>query len=316
LNRLFFKQFFIFIIKLAVAGGLFYWLIKNDQIDFQSVADASLSPLHVLGFSAVLGGGVVSAMRWGLLLRLQGLRFTKRIVIRWTLISNFFGLALPGLAGSELARAYYMFKSAPHAKTAALSSIFIDRILAMTSLMLMGFLAFLAVFLTSDHVDSSILFLGGTMGAVLISSVLGFFLITFNPVRRLIQTLIPGKYSELIEGIIAVYSRKKLVLLQSFGFSFIAHMLILSAFFFSAEILSTDVEWKELAVVMPLVMVSAALPITPAGIGVGETAAAFIFALFGIGNGATIMLVARIWIVAVQLLGGVIYLFHRHEEAA
>lgn len=277
--------------------------------------DESFNSLHISGVAVVLGSAVVAALRWGLLLHLQGLRFKVAVVLRWTLICEFFGLTLPGGAGTELARAYYMFRSAPNAKTAALSSIILDRVLAMTSLILMGFLSFLALYLTSDTVDETIMVFGTVMGAVLFGTILGFILIGFRPVRRLIQMPLPQKHKDVVDNIITSYTGGKMVLLQSFALSFAAHTFILFAFFISAEILSTPVGWEALAIAMPLAMISNILPITPAGIGVGETTAAFVFALFGISNGATIMLVSRIWFIAIQLLGGVIYLFHRHEEA-
>lgn len=315
MNSQLIKQSLVFLIKLAVAGGLFYWLISNGQLDFQPLLDELLNPLQILGLIVVFAGSIAGALRWGLLLKLQGLPYTNWIVIRWTLICEFFGLTLPGGAGTELARAYYMYRNAPNAKIAALSSIILDRVLAMSSLILMGFLAFLALLLTSEEIDPTIWVFGAVMGAILFCTIAGFIFIGFQPIRRLIQMPLPDKYKEVVDNIIVSYVHRKKILLQSFVISFIAHTFILFAFFFAAEILSTTVSWQQLAIAMPLVMIANIIPITPAGIGVGETAAAFVFALFGIANGATIMLVARVWLVVIQLLGGVIYLFHRHEKA-
>lgn len=290
--------------------------MANGQFDFQAVMYGSFSPLHLLGLSAIFGGSYFSALRWRVLLRLQGLTFKTSIVLRWTLISNFFGLALPGGAWTEMSRAYYMFRSSPNCRIAALSSIILDRILALGSLILMGFLSFIALVLTSDMVDDTIGIFGVIMGGILMFTIGGFLLVGYGPVRRVIKMPLPEKYGVIIDAIIVSYVSRKIILAQSFALSFIAHVFILSAFFFAAEILSTTVGWKEQAIAMPLVMISNVLPLTPSGIGVGETVSAFIFALFGIGNGAAIMLVARIWFVAVQLFGGAVYLFHRHEEAA
>jgi hypothetical protein len=313
LNSQLIKQTFVFLVKLAIAGGLLYWLFANDKLDFQSVLEESFNPYHILGLVVVLGSTAAAAFRWRYLLHLQGLSFSSAVVIRWTLIGEFFGLTLPGGVGTELSRAFYMFCNATNAKTAALSSIFLDRILAMTSLILMGFLSFLALLISSDTIDKTILVLGIVMGTVLLGTVLGFFLIGLRPVRKLIQMPLFENYRQVVDNIIVSYVSRKKILLKSFVLSFIAHSLILLAFFIATEILSTAVSWKELAITMPLVMIANILPITPAGIGVGETTAAFLFALFGVPNGGAIMLVARVWLVAVQLLGGVVYLFDRHE---
>lgn len=314
LNSQIIKQILVFLVKLTIAGGLFYWLFASDKLDFQPVLEEAFNSYHILGLIVVLGSTAMAAFRWGYLLKLQGLSFSGSVVIRWTLIGEFFGLTLPGGVGTELSRAFYMFRNATNTKTAALSSIILDRILAMSSLILMGFLAFLALLISSDTVDKTILVIGVILGAVLIATVLGFILIGFRPIRRLIQVPLPEKYRQVVDNIIVSYVSQKKILLKSFVYSFIAHSLILLAFFIAAEILSTGVSWEVLTITMPLVMISNILPFTPAGIGVGETTAAFLFALFGIPNGGAIMLVARIWLVAVQLLGGVVYLFDRHEE--
>ena len=69
--------------------------------------------------------------------------------------------------------------------------------------------------------------------------------------------------------------------------------------------------WKRAFLVCPLVFVATALPLSPSGIGVGETAASVLFAQFGVETGATLMLIVRLWFLVLQLPGGLLYVLRR-----
>jgi uncharacterized membrane protein YbhN (UPF0104 family) len=73
--------------------------------------------------------------------------------------------------------------------------------------------------------------------------------------------------------------------------------------------IGTPLGWKQVFLVCPLVFVATALPISPSGIGVGETAASLLFAKFGVETGAAIMLVVRLWFFVLRLPGALFYVF-------
>jgi len=64
-----------------------------------------------------------------------------------------------------------------------------------------------------------------------------------------------------------------------------------------------------LALVAPIGHLVNSLPLTPGGIGVGETAFNALFKLTGLSGGAEALLCVRLWNVLVGLLGLVVYLF-------
>ena len=63
-----------------------------------------------------------------------------------------------------------------------------------------------------------------------------------------------------------------------------------------------------LALVAPIGHLVNSLPLTPGGIGVGETAFNTLFKLTGMGGGAEALLCLRLWNVLVGSLGLVVYL--------
>jgi uncharacterized membrane protein YbhN (UPF0104 family) len=83
----------------------------------------------------------------------------------------------------------------------------------------------------------------------------------------------------------------------------------MGAFLVAGQVIGTQLNWTHVFVVCPLVYIIGSLPISPGGFGVGEAAASVLFAQFGVETGATIMLTMRLWLVMLQLPGGLLYVF-------
>lgn len=309
------KQWLLFLVKLAIAGSLIAWLADSGRLDFTPLFADAPSPLHALGIAVVFASVLPQSLRWRLLLALQNVTFSIKRLIQWTLIGEFFALALPGGAGTEMARIYYLFRSAPNTKVAALSSIILDRILALCSLMFLGVVSFLVLMVRPDPPEPLVVVMGAFMTLVLLGAVSGFLVVGFAPSRRLMLRLTPAKHQDILESTIVAYTDRKGGLLKCFFLSLLAQGLILCAFILAGIILDSPLGWAQMFLVAPLVLISNILPISPAGIGVGETTASFLFALFGVANGAAVMLIVRVWLACVQFAGGMTYLLYRHEPS-
>ena len=228
-------------------------------------------------------------------------------------IGEFFTLTLPGGAGAEVSRLYYVLKYTSCSKAAAVSTMVLDRVIGLAALLLLGSLAYLVaqfsetrpgVPLTMVGSASAVMFLG--LGAAF----LGFGL---APVRRVFLALLPGSMATSARSALDTYLKEKKVLFRCFGVSVLSHLLLMGAFMIAGSILGAELDWRTVFLVVPLVFIANFLPLSPGGIGIGETAAAFLFAQFGIANGAAIMLTVRVWIVLLQLAGGGVYLLNREE---
>jgi uncharacterized membrane protein YbhN (UPF0104 family) len=89
----------------------------------------------------------------------------------------------------------------------------------------------------------------------------------------------------------------------------------MASFICAGIVLNVDLDWKIILLAVPFIFIANVLPISPGGIGVGETAAAFLFATLGVTEGATIMLVVRVWLVLIQLSGSMVYLTYGHKKS-
>jgi len=91
-------------------------------------------------------------------------------------------------------------------------------------------------------------------------------------------------------------------------------VFVLFAFQMAGRVVQITLSWKLVFLVCPLVFIAGALPISPGGIGVGETAASLLFARVGVETGAASMLIFRIWLVILRMPGGLLYIFRNPDS--
>lgn len=305
----------LFILKLSVAAGLIAWLVSSGRIDLSAPALDLLSPYFALGFAAYLGSIVPTIVRWQRLLRMYRLEFSLWRIARWIWIAEFFALVLPGGTGAELSRGYYVYRSAPDLRAAALSTVFIDRVFGLWALLLLGTIAFGVLYNRAPDAADSIAWAGAATALLFAGASAFFVLLGLGSVQRALLRLAPARVREIVEPVTAVYDRERGTMMFAILLSLASQLCLMMSFLWAGWIVGSDVTWFAVFAAVPLIYISNYLPIAPGGIGVGEAAASFLFAAAGVANGAVIMLVVRIWIVAIQLTGGAIYLLHREPTA-
>ena len=156
----------------------------------------------------------------------------------------------------------------------------------------------------------------GAAGLVVIS--LGLAGLMIPPLRcfglSLASRLAADRLKEPLEGMVQAYLAGKRMIAAA-CLSVLGQLFLLAPFVLAGMALGIDLGWQAVFLVVPLIFVANSVPVFPGGIGGGETAAAFLFAQFGLAEGAAVMMVVRIWLAMVQMTGGVIYLMHRGQKA-
>ncbi len=255
--------------KIAFTAAIFVYLIQSNQIDFQKIRGAfSHSYWILLAFS--LEGIVIfmTAIRWRLLLNAQGIRVSMFKGLRLHLIGSFFNVIIPGMVSGDLVKIYYVTKNESNKMGAALSVV-IDRLVGAISLLLIAFVATLFNFsflhtipelkLLSQWIMGGFgLFLVGVSILFLmkkdfsLSSKWPLFLRRFVHVslcyRQHLDKVGIGVLITCIGFILTVVAFYSVV--RALG----EHSLPLSLYFF----------------LLPLGLFVMALPIAPAGLGVGQ----------------------------------------------
>jgi len=155
------KKFTFFAIKIGISSALIIWLFKQDRLDFSSLnrlcVDIDTVVLFLCGAIFVFCGLLLLGLRLWLLLRFKRFCITFKRVLGITLMGSFLGVVLPGLVGGDAMKAVYLCSNVCERRMDALSSVFIDRVLGLYSLLLLGALALCAMWAVDSHTPSILL---------------------------------------------------------------------------------------------------------------------------------------------------------------
>jgi uncharacterized protein (TIRG00374 family) len=301
------------IIKWLIAGLALAWLVKSERLRFGPLFSATFSLLHVTGMLVFLMSMLLQTLRWWWVLKIQNIHisFWKSIQLSW--IGNFFSQVLPGVAGGEVVRGYYVAREAPHAKFAGISTILADRAMGLYTFLCLGLMALCYLVAREREISDPVFQIGGLVFLFTLAVTLLFFFLLFPKPRQWTLRFIPQRFRTPVETALNTYQTHGWDLLRCFGISLRSGILTMMTFQVAARITASSLTWNQVFLVCPLVLIANSLPITPGGIGVGETAASILFARFGVETGATIMLIVRLWSVILRIPGAVFYVSARRN---
>lgn len=276
----------ITVFKILFASALIYWLVQKGVLSTEKLRLVSSPLLVSTSLFLVLAQLLLNNWRWSVLLRSQGLAATARKVFPLTMIGVFFNYVMPGGVGGDVIKGYYLLHDFPEHRAEGVASILMDRILGF---FMMIFTGVFAILLNWNIVFSSAAL---TRLAVFVSLFfLCFFLVLFlaltpwflnlTLVEKAFKVMPLGaKFRKLFHNIHA-YHRSPVALLQACGLSLVAQcLMVLNVFMIGNTLLPGQVPVIAYFFVVPLATVVTALPIAPAGVGVGQTAFLFLFHLY------------------------------------
>lgn len=303
-------------LKGSVTLGLLGWLITEDKLNLELLALLGQDPLY-LGLLGLLVGVFLplNTLRWQLFLKALGFHEPLARVHRVTWVGFFFNTVLPGALTGDLVKAYYVVRPrTPGEKTRAGASLILDRFTGLFGLIV------LATFALVLHPDW-LLRPGPMQGLALFVVILfvgtlvfyGLVLLRFkpgqDPVRKLLERLPRGEFLAKVYGVFKSFEDHPRVLAATLGLTLAIHGLIAGYFFLISRALQMQGPgFLDQVLIMPLGLITTALPIAPGGAGLGHAAFDQLYALFGAQGGADVF---NFYLV-IQLLGfapgGLIYL--------
>jgi uncharacterized membrane protein YbhN (UPF0104 family) len=254
--------------------------------------------------------------RWWRILHLAGCPSTWRGTLRLTFLGLFFNLAMPGLTGGDLPKALLAVREYPERRADALATVVIDRLVGLWALVLLG--------------TSMIWWRGGDFELLRMPSLAILGLLTAGLVgvlaqgpRRLlgldrwIEKLPQGERLKKLERAALLYRGHPLELLGSVLLSMGNHLAVIAAIFFIGRALGDNLDFAAYVGAVPVANLITALPISPAGWGVGEKAFGTLFDMMGasVAIGVAISLTFRLCNVVLGLLGGFLLLLPGGDQA-
>jgi len=303
------------IAKTLVAAGLLTWLVRSGRLDFSLLFSTPLSLSHGLGVLVLFIAMVLQARRWWWLLQAQQIDLSLPRALGLVWIGRFLAMLLPGAMGGDLVVGYYVIREAPSAKMAGLSTVVLDRAIGFYTSFLLGLAAVGWMAGSGEGWTGPVM----QMGAVILFCVFGatgvFWALWADSVRDRMLGFVPERFRAPLEKVLKAYRARGRNLLHCLALSLIVGFLSMAVYRIAGHVIGTPLGWKQVFMVCPLVFIATALPISPSGIGVGEAAASVLFAQFGVETGAAIMLVVRLWFLALRLPGALFYVFRGRRRA-
>lgn len=310
-------------LKIVFAVGLIVWMVKEGALNFGAFAKLSSPVMIAFVFVSSLAQVFINNYRWLVLMRGQGFESSVKRTFPLSLIGLFFNFAMPGGVGGDVVKGYYLVQDHPEKKLAAAMSIFVDRLIGFFIMIAM---AFVAIFLNFSEVTHSKEL---TSIAVAVAALfLGFLVFFALSLSKLLQGAwaqglfdkIPGgsKLRRIYETLHSYRRAPRELALAMFLSSLSQASVIAYVMVVGNALGESSIPVSVYCFLVPLGIVVQALPISPAGIGVGQAAFYYLFNSYlhkESDLGPTAMTMLQLTNFAWGLVGAYFYL-HRSRPRA
>lgn len=317
------KNFLIQTLKILFAVALIYWLVTSGKLNFTALGRMLTPAYAILGLGLVFFNFYFASERWRVLVLSQRIQANSWPTFKLSMIGAFFNFAMPGGVGGDVVKAYYFAKENPGSRVTAATSVLMDRVLGLFAMVIM---ALVVMLYDLDHVWNEgtlrtlfyvivALFLAFTVGLALVFS---GTLYEKGLLKALLSKLPLGeKLNKLYESM-HLYGKNLrrillILLLSVISQTCCIFFLILAGYAAGFA----DVPVKTYFLVAPLGFMATAIPISPAGVGVGQAAFYFLFNKY-IGHksdlGPTVITAYQIGTFALSMIGAFYYMRRKDTE--
>jgi glycosyltransferase 2 family protein len=302
------------VLRIIVSVGLIAYLIKSQFKDFRTILSLVQTvnvPLLLAAASIHIFGVWISAVRWQLLLKTQGIRISQGYLSSSFLIGSFFNNILPTSIGGDIFRSVDIATKAGISVGKSASVLVIDRFTGIISAALYAvialFLGFATIGTTSYIIPIAIFFA--------ICIIFGFLLL--NPsILRLNKIIFKIKFLlKIREKLMEVYhtflsfKKYKLAIFEALICSLALQFGVILHYYLAAKSLGINLSLTSFFFIVPVVTIIAMLPITIGGTGLRENALVFFMVALGAQSEQSAMtsLLLFAMLLVLGIIGGIIY---------
>ena len=240
----------------------------------------------------------------------------RLLSIKLTWVGLFFNTVLPGAITGDIIKFYYIKKEKPNMKQSYLfNSVLLDRIIGLAGLLILS--SIFCIINYNELVKKSImieqvLHLSFLLTAI---AIIGFTILVFSQEHKkffLDLTLkVPFFHNKLFhfcEQLFQISACKK-TLVYSLIISIVAHTAnVLGFWVLTSPFFENHISLINIFAFTPLGLLTTALPIAPAGMGVGHAAFSYLFSFLNNSNGASLFNLFFLATISNNLLGVIPYL--------
>ncbi len=301
------------ILKILFAAAIVTWLLKSGKLDFSLVGESIRNGWSwLICIMLLVVQDAVSGLRWRILLKIKSKAKLPIIsMIKLTWIGLFFNSVLPGAVTGDLIKLVYA-RDLDHQldRTFLVTSALVDRILG-----LIGLLFLLGMFSIFNYTELSSY--GNQMRNILhfnfllFAGVVFFLILLFLPEKitlpiRDFMSKIPLlglKIKKMLDQVWLIGASKTAIFKCLMISIFLQFINVLGFWIITAPFYGKELSIMQIFTFVPLGHMAVAVPISPAGVGVGHVIFQTLFSFVGISRGASLFNLYFLCVVFVNLMG-------------
>ena len=318
-------------LKFVLATAVVVYLILRGDLAWDPL-QASLSrwQYSVPAFLILALTPLGQLWRWQSLLRAGHLRLPHREVFSYLMVSKFFNMALPGYVSGDLIRGLYVSRRTrtgqdsspnnehPSPPGGVVASIVFDRVAGLLTLFALCVLGLL-VSLWQPMPPRLVSYSAALAGLGLLVPLLLFVRAYRSPqppagLLRLLQRIRLRQVFTALYQAAHLYVRDLRLMRNVLAIAFLTQGLTITCFVLFGKALGLGIPLVSYWILVPLGLTVVAIPITPAGLGVGQITFLALFHTVGTAQGANLFTLYMASYALINLSGACLFPFSRRPE--
>jgi uncharacterized protein (TIRG00374 family) len=264
----------------------------------------------------------VCVIRWRIVLEAQGLHLPLGRATRISLVAQFFNSFLLGSTGGDLIKAYYAARETHHKKTEAVTTVFVDRLVGLWSMLLFAGVMMIPnyeMLRASRDVGVPALIILAMLGGLTVVLGLAFWggvSKGFPRAREYLRRLPKGELLERSLDSCRQFGKQKSFLLKTVAISLLVNVIFVAQISVLGQGLDLRITPMPLFVIVPVILCISSLPITPTGLGLRENLYVLMLAVIKVDKTAalSVSLIASAQGMFWSLVGGLVYMGVRQKD--
>lgn len=273
-------------LKFAVPAVILGWLLSRIEPDQWDALKTQPKNYALLASALLLASVAVflSFVRWAVLVRSQGIALGYLAAFRLGAIGFFLSFVSAGSVGGDLFKAIFLARKTPGLRLEAVASVVVDRAMGLYGLLLVVISAMVLFPPATVSEDFHRLSLGAGVLAVAGTIAIAVVVLGGRWIDRLLRRVDAnrwfGKIIHRVADPLRMFHTHPWQLLISAVLSVGVHLLLsISMYLIARGLYSAPPTFTEHLIIVPVGMLAAALPLTPAGLGVLEATIAWLYQL-------------------------------------
>ncbi|HSZ58090.1 MAG TPA: lysylphosphatidylglycerol synthase transmembrane domain-containing protein [Tepidisphaeraceae bacterium] len=213
---------------------------------------------------------LITSIRWHSLLEAQDIHISFSLAFVLNMVGAFYNSFMPGSTGGDLVKAYYAAKHTTH-RTRAVMTVIIDRLLGLLALIIVG-----GIMAAVQYNIPTCRHVAIISGALILATLVGLFVFYHPNLRRktglewLLKRLPMQRQVHKAVEAMELYGKRPWVAIWAVIITFPVHITTIISATFAGKAFLLPLGAMYYWVIVPVIALVGAIPISPQGVGVME----------------------------------------------